>query len=347
MEPLVLYYPEGHQKHYLPGHPERPDRVEVIREGLEELGMWDSCPRLDPLPVSPELLGEVHDLDYLALLERTSKQAQMLDPDTYATRDSWRLAVNAAGGALAVVDQVWDRKAAAGFALTRPPGHHATRFRAMGFCLINNIAVAAEYLLREKSAARLAIVDLDLHHGNGTQDIFWERSDVSYISIHQAPFYPGSGAVYDAGENAGRNYTMNLPIPAFSGDVAYRTLLDEIILPYLIGIQPEMVLVSFGFDNHWRDPLGSMQVSADCIYHLILSLRDWSAENCSGRIAVILEGGYDLDAGRACGQAVAAALMGQDWKDPLGPSPNPEGDGWRATYQIARDLLDLPLSDAE
>jgi acetoin utilization deacetylase AcuC-like enzyme len=339
MDPLVMYYPEGHQKHFIPGHPERPDRVEAIREGLEEMGVWESCPLLSSLPVSQDLLCKVHDPDYLALLKRTSQQAQMLDPDTYATRDSWQLAVNAAGGALAVVDRVWDRKAAAGFALTRPPGHHATRFRAMGFCLINNIAVAAEYLLREKGAGRLAIVDLDLHHGNGTQDIFWERPDVSYISIHQAPFYPGTGAIFDVGDKAGLNTTLNLPIPAFSGDQAYQTLLEEVVLPYLDRSLPEMLLISFGFDTHWRDPLGSMLVSADCVYRMTHSLRAWCLDHCSGKMAVVLEGGYDLDAGRACGQAIAAALLDQPWQDPLGPSPDQERDIWRETYREALDML--------
>lgn len=341
MDPLVLYYPEGHQKHYIPGHPERPDRVEVIKEGLEEMGVWDSSTLLDPLPVSQELLSEVHDLDYLTLLKRTGQRAQMLDPDTYATRDSWQLAINAVGGAMAVAGQVWDRKAAAGFALTRPPGHHATRFRAMGFCLLNNIAVAAEYLLREKGARQLAIVDIDLHHGNGTQDIFWERSDVIYVSIHQAPFYPGTGALYDVGEEAGLNATLNLPIPALSGDRAYQTLLEEVVIPYLDRSQPEMLLVSFGFDTHWRDPLGSMQVSAGCVYKMVHALGTWSRGHCSGRLGVILEGGYDLEAGRACGQAVSAALLDQTWQDPLGPSPDQEGDAWRQTYRAARDLLDI------
>ncbi len=341
MDPLVLYYPEGHQQHYIPGHPERPDRVEVIREGLNELGLWKSCLHLDPFPVEQDLLSKVHDLDYLCLLKTTRQRAQMLDPDTYATRDSWRLAVNAAGGAVAVVDQVWDRKAGAGFALTRPPGHHATRYRGMGFCLINNIAVASEYLLTEKGAAQLAIVDLDLHHGNGTQDIFWERSDVSYVSIHQAPFYPGTGTIFERGKDAGLNCTLNLPIPAYSGDVAYQTLLEEIIIPYLDEHEPEMLLISFGFDTHWRDPLGSMQVSAACVWHMLKALQDWSLNHCSGRLAVILEGGYDLEAGKACGQAVAAALTGQSWQDSLGPSPHPEGEGWRETYREAQDLLHI------
>lgn len=339
MDSLVFYYPEGHQKHYIYGHPERPERIQVIREGLQEAGYWSSFPIIPPFNPSDGLLTAVHDWEYLQLLERASQKEQMLDPDTYATRDSWQLALNAAGGALAVVDRVWEGEALTGFALTRPPGHHATRSRAMGFCLINNVAVAAEYLLLEKGAERIAIIDLDLHHGNGTQDIFWQRGDVIYVSIHQAPFYPGTGALYEVGAGPGEGSTLNLPIPAFSGDVAYQSLLAEIILPYLNQTRPKMLLISFGFDTHWRDPLGSMQVSADCVYRMITELGNWADANCRGRIAVVLEGGYDLEAGKACGQAVSAGLLRVPWQDTLGSSPKSEQDSWMETLREAKGLL--------
>jgi acetoin utilization deacetylase AcuC-like enzyme len=263
----------------------------------------------------------------------------MLDPDTYATQDSWQLALNAAGGAIAVVDQVWERGAGTGFSLTRPPGHHATPSRAMGFCLINNVAVAAQYLLQEKGAERIAILDLDLHHGNGTQDIFWDRGDVFYISIHQAPFYPGTGSLYEVGVGAGEGATLNLPIPAFSGDTAYQTLLNEIILPYLDQANPDMLLISFGFDTHWRDPLGSMQVSGACMHWMIAALKDWAESKCKGKIVVVLEGGYDLAAGKVCGQAVAAGLLKVPYEDDLGPSPIQEESNWTLTLGEAKQLL--------
>jgi acetoin utilization deacetylase AcuC-like enzyme len=339
MDSLVFYFPEGHQKHHIYGHPERPERIQAIREGLEEAGFWDSFPVVSPLSPSREVLEAVHDRDYLSLLERTSRQEQMLDPDTYATRDSWELAQNAAGGALAVIDQVWEGNARTGFALTRPPGHHATRFRAMGFCLINNVAVAAEYLLMEKGSKRVAILDLDLHHGNGTQDIFWERGDVYYISIHQAPFYPGTGALQEFGAGPGEGATLNLPVPAYTGDKGSQRLLSEIILPYLAEANPDMLLISYGFDTHWLDPLGSMQVSGDGIYQMILKLKGWADTHCQGKIAVILEGGYSLDAGKVCGQAVAAGLLMDDWHDPLGQSPDSEGDAWQSILQEARIML--------
>jgi acetoin utilization deacetylase AcuC-like enzyme len=342
MKPMVIYYPQGHQKHYFPGHPERPERVENIKESLMESGYWEESEITSPLDVSFELLSAVHTPEYLKILERTKQKAQLLDPDTYATRASWQLALNAAGGALAVVDQVWDRKADTGFALTRPPGHHATRSSAMGFCLINNIAVAAEYLLQEKGAEKIVILDLDLHHGNGTQDIFWERGDVSYISIHQAPFYPGTGSINETGFGAGVRSTLNIPIPASSGDEAYLALLERVVLPYLDEQDPQFLLISYGFDTHWKDPLGGMLVSADCVYRLISQLQDWAQINCSGRIAVILEGGYDLDAARACGEAVAAGLAGKPFVDDLGPSLQPEDDTWMNILRNAEEILGYP-----
>jgi len=340
MDSLALYYPEGHQKHYLYDHPESPDRVEVIKKGLMEIGLWDKCPMLSPVELGDTLLESVHDREYLNLLEKASHHAQMLDPDTYTTLQSWQLALNAAGGGVAIADHVWERKAGTGFALTRPPGHHATRNRGMGFCLINNVAVAAEYLLQEKSTTKIAILDLDLHHGNGTQDIFWDRPDICYISIHQAPFYPGTGALYETGSDSAVGTTLNLPIPRFSGGTAYKTLTRDIILPYLEDQKPDMLLVSYGFDTHWKDPLGSMQVSAGCVFDIMSDLKKWAGEFCSGRIAVFLEGGYDLDAGLVCGQAIGAALTDKKWEDPLGESPDGEKDDWRETLSEAKGLLD-------
>ena len=340
MDSMALYYPDGHQKHYLYAHPESPERVEVIKNGLMEIGLWDLCSQISPHELARTHLEAVHDPEYLDILERASRQAKMLDPDTFTTLESWQLALNAVGGGIAIADLVWERKAGSGFALTRPPGHHATRNRGMGFCLINNVAVAAAYLLQEKRANKIAILDLDLHHGNGTQDIFWEDPAVCYVSIHQAPFYPGTGALYETGSGAGEGTTLNLPIPRFSGDTAYTTLTREIILPYLKEQKVDMLLISYGFDTHWKDPLGSMQVSAGCIFEMMCDLKNWAKEYCSGRLAVFLEGGYDLEAGLLCGQAVGAALCDKTWEDSLGPSPVAEKDDWRETLSEAIKFLD-------
>jgi acetoin utilization deacetylase AcuC-like enzyme len=208
----------------------------------------------------------------------------------------------------------------------------------MGFCLLNNIALAAEYLIQEKGAHRLAIVDLDLHHGNGTQDIFWRRPDVFFISVHQSPLYPGTGGLDETGEGPGKGFTANFPLPPGSGDQAYRSFMQTLILPLLDRYEPEMLLVSFGFDPHWRDPLGHLLLSAGVYGELIRNLTTWADERCQGRVAVYLEGGYDLEAGAACGQACVAALLGQPWQDPLGPSPRMEAKSWGSVLQAAKGI---------
>ena len=341
MGSFALYYPDDHQLHHLPGHPERPERVEAIKTGLIELGLWNDVQKLKPITVPDNILTAIHTPDYLKTLESACAEEKMLDLDTYTTRDSWKLALNAAGGGMAIADEVWDRKCQSGFALTRPPGHHATPSRGMGFCLINNVAVAAEYLIKVKGAKRISIIDLDLHHGNGTQDIFWRRSDVSYVSIHQSPFYPGTGALNDTGAGEGEGTTLNLPVPSQSGENAFQALLNEIVIPFLDGYEPEILLISFGFDTHWKDPLGSLLLSGRAMYNSISILTDWSKSFCEGRVAVFLEGGYDLDAGRVSGQAVAAGLLDQDWEDPIGPAPSREGDAWKLTLDEAKRIWKL------
>jgi len=344
MEKLAVFYPNGHELHNQPGHPERPERVEAIRQAFESVGWWQSFALLEPFELNPKLLGKVHSPGYLARLEMACSLATWLDMDTYTTPASWQLALNAAGGAVAVAQSVWRGQAERGFALTRPPGHHATVNRGMGFCLLNNIAIAAESLLKgwpdsNSHPTKLAIIDLDLHHGNGTQEIFYHRNDVLYISTHQSPFYPGTGDLNERGAGIGHGWTVNLPLPAFIGDEGYRTLLQDIILPILDRHQPEMLLVSYGFDVHWRDPLGSLQLTAAGYGQLIADLAGWADRHCGGKIALFLEGGYDLPAGQACSLAVAAALLGETIQDPLGPPPSPEGHAWIETLKAAKELF--------
>ena len=338
---IVFFYPEGHEAHSEPGHPERPERVEALRQGLHLGGWWDDYPHLEPMIVSQDTLQSIHEPTYLAKLEGACSQEQRLDMDTYTTAASWELALKSAGGAIAIADSVWKGDARRGFALTRPPGHHATSNQGMGFCLLNNIALAAEQLIHFGGAQRLAIVDLDLHHGNGTQDIFWERADIFYISTHQYPYYPGTGSVNEIGSGPGKGTTANFPLPPGSGDVAFEEFMGELILPLINHFNPEMILVSFGFDPHWRDPLGQLQLSADRYKNLVTNLTNWADENCRGRIALFLEGGYDLEAASACGQAVVSALLGQGWQDPLGPSPHPEGTSWQVNKRQALDVWGL------
>ena len=338
---LVFFYPDGHQAHYQIGHPERPERVELLRQAFDEAGWWQIYPTLKPEAVPAEVLQSIHTPAYLNILQEACKIGASLDMDTYTTPASWQLALNAAGGAIAIASAVWQGKARRGFALTRPPGHHATADQGMGFCLLNNIAIATEYLIQKEGVHRLAIVDLDLHHGNGTQEIFWRRGDVLYISTHQSPHYPGTGDLEETGAGPGGGATANFPLPAGSGDQAFIEIMDGFIVPLLTRFNPEIILVSFGFDTHWRDPLGSLLLSAAVYGKIIASLVRYADENINGRIALILEGGYDLDAGKACGQAVVAALLGEPWDDPIGPAPQMESRYWMIMARRAREIWNL------
>lgn len=350
MEELVYYYPEGHEAHSEPGHPESPERVEAVRTALDQAGWWFSYKKLAPAAISEDLLHSVHAPEYLSRLKQACEGARRLDPDTYTTNATWNLAMNAVGGSIAVAKSVWNGDSRRGFALTRPPGHHAGPSRGMGFCLLNNISLAAQALIQSSdpskpAAKRLAIIDLDLHHGNGTQDIFWKRPDVFYISIHQSPFFPGTGRLDECGVGQGEWTNANFPLPPGSGDSAFLTIMHRLILPLLDRFAPEMLLVSFGSDPHWRDPLGSLCLSAQACHELIQLLAAWADRCCAGKIALFLEGGYDLLAGKACSQAAVSALLGESWMDTLGSSPQPETSDWKENY--FRALRIWKFDDAE
>jgi len=339
---LVFFHPDGHEAHHEHGHPERPERVAAMVDALTEIGWWQLFPKIAPLSVPQAVLHTIHKPAYLDFLEKTCAFGHHVDMDTYTTKTSWNLALNAAGGAIAVSRAVWQRSAHRGFALTRPPGHHASANQAMGFCLLNNIALAAEDLIQQYGAHRIAIIDLDQHHGNGTQDIFWDRDDVFYFSTHQYPHYPGTGSVDEMGVGTGQNKTANFPLPAGSGDRAFQTIMDDAITPLLDRYMPEIILVSYGFDTHWRDPLGNLLLSAGGYHNLITKLTAWADQHCHGRIVLILEGGYDLIAAEACAQGVVAALIGESWDDSLGKSKIIETDAWRDMLDQALRLWNFP-----
>jgi len=346
MQELVYFYPSGHEKHFENGHPERPERVEVMVQALESAGWWGIYPKINPLVLSDDLIESVHSKEYTEILERACQAGIGLDMDTYTTPTSWKLARESTGGAAAVASAVWNGDYQRGFALTRPPGHHATSKQGMGFCLLNNIAIASQFLITSSApnnghAERIAIIDLDLHHGNGTQDIFWKRSDVLYISTHQSPLYPGTGRLEDIGKGDGEGYTANFPLPPGTGDRGFNTVMEELIIPLLDRFKPEVLLVSFGFDPHWRDPLGHLMLSAKGYGSLITKLVKWSDQNCQGKIAIFLEGGYDLEAAKVCAKAVVAALLDQEWEDSVGRAPHPEGNSWQTIVQQALSIWNL------
>ena len=312
-----------------------------FRKELIEDGLWNSFEFMDPVEGIEEVIRGVHDDSLISEIKRASSRGNNIDPDTYTTKTSYELAVRTAAGASAVTRQVWDRQAEVGFALTRPPGHHATRERAMGFCLVNNVAIAAEDLIQNRSAERIAIVDLDVHHGNGTQDIFYNRPDVFYFSTHQYPFYPGTGWYDETGAGAGENTTLNIPLSAHSGDQAYRTSITDVILPVLDRYQPEIILVSLGTDAHWRDPIANLLVSAETYGDCIGLLYQWTLANCGGRLSIVLEGGYDLDSFIESCKAAIAAVSDYQFDDLLGRSSKREDYSWEQEIPQIRRLWKL------
>jgi acetoin utilization deacetylase AcuC-like enzyme len=306
-----------------PGHPERRERIEVIEEMLVD---WRGAPleRVASRTVGEDELETVHTAGMIAHVKQTSgKEHARLDPDTSTSPESFEVALLAAGAVLELVDAVATRTYANGFAFVRPPGHHATRDRAMGFCLFNNVAIAAAHLKRKHKLARVAIVDWDLHHGNGTQAIFYDDPSVLYVSLHQYPYYPGTGAATEVGTGAGTGFTVNVPFSEGVGDDGFRAAFSEVIEPVLRQFAPEVVLVSAGFDCHRRDPLGGLEVSENGFIGMARRLISVARDVADGRIVAVLEGGYDLQAIRNSAEAVLTELTKAG--DARHDLPSPEG----------------------
>ena len=289
------------------GHPERPERLRALQH---HLGAASSLVHIGARPASEEELVLVHTPSLVATIAATAgRSCVVLDPDTRTSAGSWDAARLAAGGLIDLCDAVLAGQVRNGIALVRPPGHHAERDHAMGFCLFNNVAIAAAHL-RHRGVRRVAIIDWDLHHGNGTQHLFERDPDVLYVSTHQYPFYPGTGAVDEVGEGAGAGRTLNLPFLAGFGDHEFARAFDEIILPICRQFAPEFVLVSAGFDCDVRDPLGGLVVTPAGVTAMARACVAVAEECAGGRLVVVLEGGYDLEAICDGVDVVLAALQG-------------------------------------
>jgi acetoin utilization deacetylase AcuC-like enzyme len=299
-----------------PGHPERPARVATLLELTQHLG--DDFQAVAPRPATGEELSLVHDPAYVEEVAKTRKRDRYaFDADTPTSPRSYETARLAAGGYLALIDAVMEQRERNGFAFVRPPGHHAERHRAMGFCLFNNVAVGAAYLRQRYGLDRMLVVDWDLHHGNGTQHMFERDPGVLYVSTHQYPFYPGTGAADEVGAGDGAGFTVNVPFPAGCGDAEYVDAFERLIVPIAQRYEPQFVLLSAGFDAHARDPLGAMQVTEAGFRALARMLLRVADESAQGRCAAILEGGYDLQAIRGSSAAVLDELRGSH--EPLPP----------------------------
>jgi acetoin utilization deacetylase AcuC-like enzyme len=281
-----------------PGHPERPERLRSLSAHLRKSSLWTS---LQPLPIDrapEELVAEVHTPDHIRYVRESCAQGlTVLDEgDTHVSKESYDVALLAAGGVIAGVDAVMRGVLRNVFCAVRPPGHHAERDKVMGFCLFNNAAIGARYAQNKHGAGRVAVIDWDVHHGNGTQNIFYEDPSVFYISTHQFPFYPGTGSRPERGEGEGSGFTLNVPMPAGTGEKEYVAAFRGEILPAIERYRPDLIIISAGFDAHRDDPLANMNLSAGS-FGLLTSLVMETAEKvCNGRIVSVLEGGYHLTA---------------------------------------------------
>ena len=272
-----------------------------------------------PRPATRSELLRVHGEAHLATIDKTAGRAVSLDPDTYTSPDSRDVALLAAGAAIGGVETVVQSRATRVLALVRPPGHHAERDRAMGFCLYNNIAAAAAHALT-LGIERVAIVDYDVHHGNGTQWIFYDDPRVLYVSTHQFPFYPGTGAADEVGRGDGVGFTLNVPLEAGSTDGDYADVFNALVIPVVDQFRPGLVLVSAGYDAHERDPLARMRLSTGGYAGLTTVLCNAADRHCQGRVVVVTEGGYDVTALKACLESSMAVLDGRTVPSPAEPS---------------------------
>ncbi|HJY85147.1 MAG TPA: histone deacetylase [Candidatus Binatia bacterium] len=314
-----------YQNHYTGrNHPERPARIGTLLslvEGYQRPGIK----RFEPRPATREEIALVHDPAHIGRVAATAEQNYFaFDADTPVSSQSYTTALLATGGLLTLLEATMTREVDNGFALVRPPGHHAERNRAMGFCLFNSAAIGAQYLREKFGLKRVLLMDWDLHHGNGTQHSFYDDPGILYVSTHQYPYYPGTGAAEDTGQGQGEGYTVNLPIPAGWGDVEYQELFQGVVDPICRQFDPEFVLISAGFDAHARDPLGGMEVSEAGFAAMARILLRIARDHAQGRCVAILEGGYDLEGLQKSVVRVLEEMAGDTLTHPL-PQIEPRG----------------------
>lgn len=279
-------------------HPESPERLRAILDHLNSTGTMGKLMMIEPRKASHEWITRIHDVAYVERVERLAPSSgyASLDPDTSMSPGSLNAAYLAVGGAMAAVDAVMDRQVDSVFCAVRPPGHHAEANRAMGFCLFNNVAIAARYIQQRHGLNRVLIVDWDVHHGNGTQHSFEDDPSVLFFSTHQYPYYPGTGAEHESGIGAGEGYTINVPMSGGQGDEAYEDIFQRVLVPAAEAFRPEFVLISAGFDAHRDDPLASMELTEHGYAVLTRIVAGIANTYASGRIVSSLEGGYHLPA---------------------------------------------------
>ena len=340
----TLYaYDSIEQQHTLDGHPEHKGRLSSTMRLLQEDGILERLQAAPVTPITQERLQRVHPASYVEVVRGVAERGGgHLDADTYVAAGSYEAALASAGALVNLTEIVMGGGATKGMSLMRPPGHHALIDRGMGFCLFANVSIAARTALAEFGADRVLIIDWDVHHGNGSEDIFYEDANVAFFSIHQFPFYPGTGAGSSTGWGSGRGLTMNVPLPAGVGDAGYARAFDELLAPFAYRFQPDLILVSAGYDAHWRDPLALEQLTLTGYASLAHRVRLLADELCEGRLVVALEGGYDLDV-LAHGVLNTLRILEDPHaaiSDPFGPAPAPSRniDGLLIELRSLHDL---------
>jgi len=312
----AIIYSDKYLEHNLgPGHPERPERLMAIVEALRQAGIWSS-PKvqvMEPEPAGRDDIELAHDPEYVELIEKLSRFRKPLDGDTPVNADTFELALLSAGGVIEAGRSTMSGKANNAFALVRPPGHHAGRAFGGGFCYFNNLAIMVERLKREFKLRRVFVFDFDAHHGNGTQDIFYDDPSVLYMSLHQdgRTLYPGTGFVHELGSGRGEGYTINVPLPPGSSDAEYAGVMSDIFLPISEQFRPELIAVSAGFDAHADDPLTGLNLWTDAYGWLMRYIVEQAEKLCKGRVVLTLEGGYSIEAIAGSAVKVVEVLLGE------------------------------------
>jgi acetoin utilization deacetylase AcuC-like enzyme len=328
-----------HRQHDETEHVEQAARLNMIDTMIDESGLREELIELPQrLATEEDLLAAHHPRMVQHIQQIAESGGGWIDQDTYTTKGSWLAATAAVGATIQAVEMVVNKQASNAFALVRPPGHHATDVRPMGFCLFNNVAVAARYARHKLGLERVAIVDYDVHHGNGTQDIFYNDPQVLFCSTHAAPLYPGTGGEHEIGIGAGEGTTLNVPLRFGTSDTGIQLVFSEVIVPALQRFQPQLLLVSAGFDAHWADPLGPLSFSCTGYAAITRQLLDVARSVCDGKIVLVLEGGYDL---RALGYSVIATLQTllgfEHVSDPMGRSRREEPDPTALIHRLQHE----------
>lgn len=306
MNKTGFLFSEKFLDHRTGNHPECPERLKTIKNAVDSSKIGEDLIFIEPEEGTQAQISLIHSLDYIKSVLTSCKSGdRFLDVDTMICSKSYDVAILAVGGVLKVLSLIHEGALNNGFCVVRPPGHHAESNRAMGFCLFNNVAIAARFAVNNLGFKRVFIIDWDAHHGNGTQNAFYTDSDVFYSSLHQFPCYPGSGDFHEIGRRAGEKFTLNFPLARLEGDEKYLSIFKEQLIPALVKYQPDLIIISAGFDAHEKDHLVSMNVTSEGFYNMTRMVCEAADQACNGKILSVLEGGYNLE---ALGESVAFHL---------------------------------------